>query len=341
LPDEEQNASTAIDEFADDLAEYSRDPARFVAVAFEERPREFQARILADIRDHLQDPGTRFMPCRIAVASGHGIRKTALMAMLTVWALSTCEDARVEATAGTGQQLFTKTLPELQAWVNRSINSDWFEIQARSIRVKESPASWRADFLTWEEANPQAFAGLHNYRKRILILFDEACTIPQQVWEAKFGTFTDPETEIIMLAFSQEENAHSYFSTLFGNASWKSYGIDARDVEGTNKALFDEWAQEYGEDSDFFRVRVRGLAPRASETQFIDRGRIEAAQARRPLVLEDEPLVAGVDMAWGGDDNNVVRFRRGLDAYTFPAIKLLGEMTRDPAVMVSLLSDVF
>ena len=103
-----------------------------------------------------------------------------------------------------------------------------FEIQARSIRVKGSPASWRADFLTWEEANPQAFAGLHNYRKRILILFDEACTIPQQVWEAKFGTFTDPETEIIMLAFSQGENAHSYFSTLFGNALWKSYRIDAR-----------------------------------------------------------------------------------------------------------------
>ena len=45
-------------------------------------------------------------------------------------------------------------------------------------------------------------------------------------------------------------------------------------------------------------------------------------------------------MAWGGDDNNVVRFRRGLDAYSFPPIRLLGEMTRDPAVMVSLLSEV-
>jgi hypothetical protein len=69
-----------------------------------------------------------------------------------------------------------------------------------------------------------------------LNLFDEACTTPQQVWEAKFGTSTDPETEIIMLAFSQEENAHSYFSTLFSNVSWKSYRIDARDVEGTNKS---------------------------------------------------------------------------------------------------------
>jgi hypothetical protein len=213
----------AIGDIAADLAEYSLDPAGFVAVAFEEEPREFQSRILADIRDHLQNPSTQCMPCRIVVASGHGVGKTALMGMLTVWALSTCEDARVEATACTGQQLFTKTVPEIQAWVNRSINSDWFEIQTRSIRVKESPSCWRADFLTWEEANPQAFAGLHNYRKRILILFDEACTIPQQVWEAKFGTFTDPETEIIMLAFSQEENAQSYFSTLFGNASWRSY----------------------------------------------------------------------------------------------------------------------
>jgi hypothetical protein len=283
LPNKEQNASTAIDEFASDLAEYSRDPAGFVAVAFEEEPREFQS------RDHLQNPSTRFMPCRIVVASGHGVGKTALMGMLTVWAPSTCEDARVEATAGTGQQLFTKTVPELQAWVRKSINSDWFEIQTRSIRVKGCPSNWRTGFLTWEEANPQAFAGLHNYRKRILILFDEACTIPQQVWKAKFGTFTDPGTEIIMLAFSQEENAHSYFNTLFGNASWNSYRIDARDVEGTNKGLFDEWAREYGEDSDFFRVRVRGLAPRASETQFIDRGPIEAPQARRPVVSRTSP----------------------------------------------------
>jgi hypothetical protein len=124
LPNEEQNASTAIDDIAYELAEYSRDPVGFVAVAFEEQPREFQSRILADIRDHLQNPKTRFMPCRIAVASGHGIGKTTLMAMLMVWALSTCEDARVEATAGTGQQLFTKTVPELQAWVRKSINSD-------------------------------------------------------------------------------------------------------------------------------------------------------------------------------------------------------------------------
>jgi hypothetical protein len=89
LLEEEQNASTAIDEFAFDLAEYSRDSAGFVAVAFEEEPRELQARILADIRDHLQNPATRFMPCRIADSSGHGVGKTALMGMLTVWALST------------------------------------------------------------------------------------------------------------------------------------------------------------------------------------------------------------------------------------------------------------
>jgi hypothetical protein len=44
--------------------------------------------------------------------------------------------------------------------------------------------------------------------------------------------------------------------------------------------------------------------------------------------------------AWGGDDNNVVRFRRGLDAYSFPPIRLLGEMTRDPAVMINMLSEV-
>lgn len=105
----------------------------------------------------------------------------------------------------------------------------------------------------------------------------------------------------------------------------------------------DDWQSEFldrGEDSDFFRVRVLGLPPSTDDAQFIDSERIVEAQKREVAVLENEPLVAGVDLAWGGDDWNVVRFRRGKDARSIPAIRIPGEKTRDSAVMVVKLSDL-
>jgi hypothetical protein len=57
-------------------------------------------------------------------------------------------------------------------------------------------------------------------------------------------------------------------------------------------------------------------------------------------VLDDEPLIAGCDLAWGGDDNNVIRFRRGADARSIPPIKIPGKLSADPAVLTNRLADV-
>src|SRR5208282_5835086 len=58
------------------------------------------------------------------------------------------------------------------------------------------------------------------------------------------------------------------------------------------------------------------------------------------IALSTDPLVAGVDFAWGGSDDNVVRFRRGLDARSIKPIKVKGEFTRDAAVMVGKIAEV-
>jgi len=94
------------------------------------------------------------------------------------------------------------------------------------------------------------------------------------------------------------------------------------------------------EDSDFFRVRVLGIHPNASDAQFIDQDRVRSAQRREVWLLGDEPLVAGADLAWGGSDDNVIRFRRGLDGRSIPPIRIKGEFTRDPSVLTNRLADV-
>src|SRR5688500_6200216 len=62
-------------------------------------PRDWQSDINRIIRDHLADPETRYEPLQIAVASGHGIGKSAEMAMLSNWAMSCFASAKIVTTA--------------------------------------------------------------------------------------------------------------------------------------------------------------------------------------------------------------------------------------------------
>jgi hypothetical protein len=104
--------------------------------------------------------------------------------------------------------------------------------------------------------------------------------------------------------------------------------------------LIAEWIETYGVDSDFVRVRVRGLPPTADELQFIDRERIKETQMREPQSLRDDPLVCGVDVSGGGAAWNVAAFRRGGHARSIPRIRIPGEHTRDRNVLVGRLSEI-
>ncbi len=106
-------------------------------------------------------------------------------------------------------------------------------------------------------------------------------------------------------------------------------------MEGTNKAQLEQWVQDYGEDSDFVRVRVRGVFPHAGSMQFISWALVEEAARREIFQVRDEPLIMGVDVARYGDDASIIRFRRGRDARSIPPIKLRGADTMELAARVA------
>jgi hypothetical protein len=341
-------------EIAAELAEFVHDPLGAVMTGFPWNegelegvtgPRIWQREVLEYIKGHLSNPATRHQPCRMAISSGHDIGKTALIAFLTWWAMSTFEDTRGNITANTDKQLTTKTSPELAKWFRLAANSDTFDKTVTSIKIcdPDHHETWRVDLVPWSLENPAASAGLHNKRKRLIVIMDEASEIPQIIFDTMEGVFLDEGTEIIVLVCGNPtRNKGPFYDIVFGKKRhrWKTWTIDSRTVEGTNKQQLEQWEQDYGENSDFFRVRARGLPPVAESAQFIDQDLIDAAQKRRVVVLPDEPLVAGVDFAWGGADDNVIRFRCGLDASSIKPIKIKGEFTRDPAVLTGKLADV-
>lgn len=281
-------------------------------------PREWQSKVLGLIEEHLKARSTRFQPIRIAIASGHGIGKSSLIGMVIGWAMSTCEDCKVVVTANTGTQLATKTVPRVEEWFRQMVNRDWWDLKATSITVRDEEHArlWRTDYIPWSENNVEAFAGLHNQGKRIVLVFDEASGISDKIWETAEGALTDEGTEIIWLAFGNPTQNTGRFRECFGRFKhrWTTYQIDSRTVEGTNKAEIDKWIADYGEDSDFVRVRVRGEFPRAGSCQFIPSDTVEACRRLKAEAVAGLPKILSVDVARFGDDQSVIGWRQGRKA---------------------------
>lgn len=317
----------ADDLLVEDLLSYTHDPQGFMLYSYPwgkgvleniEGPRTWQSEINAIIKKHLSDPKTRFQPLLIAVASGHGIGKTAEISMISDWAISTCEDAKVLVTANTDTQLRTKTMPEVTKWSQLMINSEWFEITATAIysKWKLRSKTWRLDAVPWSDHNTEAFAGLHNQGKRIVVIFDEASKISDKIWEVTEGALTDENTEIIWIAFGNPTRNTGRFKDCFGKYKhrWHTMQIDSRTVEGTNKQQLQKWVDDYGEDSDFVKVRVRGMFPASSFKQFISTTDADAAFGRhlRKEQYNFAPKILTCDPAWEGDDELVISIRQGL-----------------------------
>lgn len=297
--------------------------------------RNWQKDILGTVGAHLKNPATRYQPLKIAVASGHGIGKSAAIAMLCHWALATCADTKIVVTANTQKQLQTKTWPELHKWTQLSLLRQWFIVKAESVHSADPlrAKSWRADAVPWSEHNTEAFAGLHNQGKRIVLVFDEASNIADKVWEVAEGALTDEDTEIIWLAFGNPTRNTGRFRECFRRyrSQWVTRQIDSREVEGVNLEQIAIWEKEYGADSDFFKVRVRGVFPDVSERQFIATGLTEDALKREVTEREvaHAPVILGVDPAYSGSDDAVIYLRQGLHC------KLLwrGSKTTDDLLM--------
>lgn len=338
-------------ELFDQLARCEREPLRFCRWAFAwgegelaacDGPDAWQREQMEAIDAHLHSADWA-QPYLDATASGHGIGKSAEVAWLTLWALMTMPHTRGVVTANTATQLETKTWAELRTWFNRLIKPlrDLFECEVKSIHAKGAHArTWRVDAIPWSINATEGFAGLHNQGKRIIVVFDEGSAIPDLIWEVTEGALTDRDTEILWLVYGNPTRGTGRFKGCFTGpqrSQWRTRKIDSRTVRITNKDQIEKWRVAYGEDSDFFRVRVRGEFPRAATSQFIADDLVQAARKRDPGYIASDPFVFGLDVAYMGDDKNVLTIRRGRDAKTFPRREWLGN---DPTILMTVAGDV-
>lgn len=320
------------DELIAELAACSSDPLRYAYMAYPwgepgtdlarfDGPDYWQIELLSAIRDKLQS-GQRVI--QIAVKSGHGIGKSACSSMVIDWAMSTFEGTRGVITANTERQLRTKTWVELAKWRRLSITRELFQMKATALfaRDPDQRSEWRFDMAPWSERNTEAFAGLHNQGKRIVLLMDEASGIADIVWEVAEGALTDEDTQIIWLAFGNPTRNKGRFFECFDDGKfasrWHQITVDSRKSRFTNKEELNKRIADYGIDHDYTRVRILGLFPRHDVLSFISRSIVLSALDRQVEPQTHERVVLGVDPARFGNDSAVIFPRQGRDARSRP-----------------------
>lgn len=323
---------TALDSLFDDLDRFRDDPLGFVLWAFpwgepgtqlenQSGPEDWQRDQLTRIGERLRAGGAEGCVIEEDTSAGHGVGKSAIVSWLILWSISTFENTRGVVTANTDTQLRTKTWAELAKWYGLFIARQFFTLTATALYVAGDPIrekSWRIDQIPWSKERSEAFAGMHNQGKRIIVIFDEASAIDDVIWEVTEGALTDANTQILWLRYGNPTKTTGKFFKNCTQGKRNTYTrVDSRTVSFSNKAQINAWVEEYGEDSDFVRVRVKGQFPRAGYANFISPELVTAARRRKidPVTYRAHPKVLAIDPARFGDDFSVITLRQGLMVY--------------------------
>src|ERR1035437_7931531 len=193
--------STGV-QLIDEMAQYFADPLGFVLACFPwgepgselehyTGPDNWQRRQLEEIgqqvRDRAFDGFHLVAPILRAVASGHGIGKSALTAFIVLWLLSTRPQAQGTVTANTYIQLETKTWAAIQKWHKLCLTGPWFVCTTQRLYHKDAKESWFCAPATCKEENSEAFAGQHAATSSSFYVFDEASAVPNKIFEVAEG----------------------------------------------------------------------------------------------------------------------------------------------------------
>lgn len=239
-------------------------------------------------------------------------------AWLAVWFAVTRDNpadlTKIRVCANSYNQLYDILWPELKRWLYFSPLKSLFIIEERNIcipKIDEDTGKIRKDhtFITpVSPANPDNLQGAH--AAHLLWLIDEAFGIQDDlVWETIEGSITEDDNKLILAG--QHTTLSGYVHDTFhkNKSTWHNIRLSSLDSPFAKKEYIDRIAQNYGVNSDVYRIRVLGMEPAGKSDAFLSLERVEAAKNR---IVEGEGVAElGVDPARFGDDLSVITMRHG------------------------------
>lgn len=262
---------------------------------------------------------------RTAVPSCHASGKSWLSARLAAWWIDShpLGQAFVLTTAPTNKQVKAVLWKEMRrAFLSAKLpgrmnQTEWW-INGEMIAMGRKPSDY----------DPTAFQGIH--AKYVLLIFDEACGIPEQIYIAGNSLAANEFSRI--LAVGNPDDPDSHFSKICKPGSgWNVVPVSAYDTPNfteekqiapqdlldvlTSQIYVDEVIKDMGLDSPIYMSKVLGKFPENKADGVIPLSWLRACQDEDKVTeyTEDQllPVELGIDVGAGGDDTSI-RERRGI-----------------------------
>jgi hypothetical protein len=268
-----------------------------------------------------------------SVGSCHGIGKSFTAALTSCWWLDThpVGDSFVLTTAPTDKQVKAILWREINKFhamyglAGRTNLSEWY-IGKELVAFGRKPSDY----------DPTAFQGIH--ARYLLVVIDEACGIPKDLWVAASTLATSANSRI--LAIGNPDDEFSEFKAKSISKFWHHIKIGYHDTPNftgepisprlKEMLISEEWVMErrddWGEGSALFTSKCLGEFPHGTSPftvipiTMIEMCRVGTGNAdQQAIAAENAPLSppqsivrveAGLDVAAGGD-RTVLWLRRG------------------------------
>lgn len=279
---------------------------------------------VADIAPYQKDILRAFVrERRVAVRAPHGVGKTALASWCVLWLMSVWDtDVKVVTTASAWRQLIHFLWPEVRKWANKA---KWGKIGLDLRRGKE--VLEQSIKFADKEAFPVAsndHAKIEGAHASVLAyVFDEAKTIPADIWDAAEGAFStaggDTSHVAFALAISTPGEPSGRFYDIHkrkrGYTDWWVRHVKLEEAIAAGR-ISREWAnarkEQWGESAAVYRQRVLGEFDESGEMNVVPLAWVEAANERWHSIDFNKPehipgkRSGGVDPAYTGEDKTSI-----------------------------------
>ncbi len=263
---------------------------------------------------------------RTAVKSCHDAGKSFIASRIAAWWIDSHADepgdAIVVSTAPTYKQVHAILWEEIRK-ASKTAAKKGHPLPGRVLQSDE----WKLDDGTLvgfgrkpADTDEHGFQGIH--RRYVLVIIDEACGVPDQLWTAVEAITTNADCRI--LAIGNPDDPNTEFGRVCKPGSgWNTIQISAFDTPNfTDETVPDalrplllspEWEEDkrrrWGADSPRYTSKVLGDFPEIGENTLIPPALIEAAQRRTLTPTDDQRL--GVDVARFGTDRTIIMHAAG------------------------------
>ena len=248
---------------------------------------------------------------RLSIRSGHGVGKSAFLAITVMWFETCYFPCKIPATAPTAHQLEDVLWAEIAKWhrvleqriPELAMEFEWTRDQ---YRLKAAPKESFAVARTARADKPEALQGFHS--DNLLIIADEASGIPDVIFEVGQGALSS-EGAFAILTGNPTRRSGFFFDTHHKlRERWETIVVNGEECPLVSKQFKDDIAHQYGADSNVYRVRVLGEFPASDDDVVIPLEICEAAKMRDVDVFGE--VIWGVDVARFGKDRTVLVKRR-------------------------------